>query len=146
MRPTECQGVVWQQFNLKPSVSVVRDLNHILLQYSGSIAMNAWLGVSMSAWTGQPTTRLARRLHQHQTLVRLIGFRATDAGYPRRSGATKSKHVISMWLASVIDKGSWNSIQIENQTSLLRAANRWISLIVEALLNYPLYLEMNRYL
>jgi hypothetical protein len=68
----------------------------------------------VSAGTGQPTTRLA---HQPNARSSHIGFRATDAGYSRHSGATKSKLVISMWLASVIDKGSWNSFQIEKQTS-----------------------------
>jgi hypothetical protein len=51
----------------------------------------------MSARTGQPITRLTR--HQHQTpsaRSSQVGFRATDAGYPRRSGATKRQHVISM--------------------------------------------------
>jgi hypothetical protein len=43
-----------------------------------------------------------------------IGFRATDAGYPRRSGATKSNHVISKRYRY---KGSWNSFQIEKYAS-----------------------------
>jgi hypothetical protein len=53
--------------------------------------------IQVSARTGQPITRLTH--HQHQILSARssqIGFRATDAGYPRSSGATKRQHMISI--------------------------------------------------
>ena len=105
----------------------VLPLRGILLSASGTIIHNCneflvrrlsrkwWQSVSRNRSTyysfssSSLSTPNARSSH--------IGFRATDAGYSRRSGATESKHVISMWIASVIDKGSWNSFQIGNQTS-----------------------------
>jgi hypothetical protein len=84
-KPVESQEIMeWgRKYDKVVTIDALRQINNM---YKQSVSLNRSTYHSFSS--SSPPTPNARSSQ--------IGFRATDAGYPRRSGATKSEHVISM--------------------------------------------------